>query len=228
MRTYTLSNITANHSVQVTFIQTYTITISESSGGYVSPYGNQTVQAGTNFSLTATPNGGYVVATWSVDGTVAQQGGNSFTLTNVSANHTVAVSFAVWAYINPSAGANRWISPNTTQYLAPGNSITLTATPNTGYEAYQWSVNSTVVQTYGATFTFTPSAAMGYAVKVTFATATYYTITPGAGANGAISPNTAQSELAGSNLTFTATPNSGYMVNTWTLDGSTVQTGGTT
>jgi hypothetical protein len=55
-----------------------------------------------------------------------------------------------------------------------------------------------------------------------------FTVTPSAGANGSISPTTAQVVNAGSSLTFTAKPNTGFGVNQWLLDGNVVQTGGTT
>ncbi|HFL3415530.1 TPA: DUF1566 domain-containing protein [Legionella pneumophila] len=55
-----------------------------------------------------------------------------------------------------------------------------------------------------------------------------FTVTPSAGANGSISPTTAQVVNAGSSLTFTATPNTGFGVNQWLLDGNVVQNGGTT
>ncbi|HAT6977457.1 TPA: DUF1566 domain-containing protein [Legionella pneumophila] len=54
-----------------------------------------------------------------------------------------------------------------------------------------------------------------------------FTVTPLAGANGSISPATAQVVNAGASLTFTATPNSGFGVNQWLLDGLVVQNGGT-
>ncbi|RFF26813.1 DUF1566 domain-containing protein, partial [Wenzhouxiangella sp. 15181] len=54
-----------------------------------------------------------------------------------------------------------------------------------------------------------------------------FTVTPSVGANGSISPATAQVVNAGSSLTFEATPNTGFAVNQWRLDGDLVQTGGT-
>ncbi|BCA94732.1 hypothetical protein TUM19329_10930 [Legionella antarctica] len=54
-----------------------------------------------------------------------------------------------------------------------------------------------------------------------------FTVAPSAGANGSISPTTAQVVNAGSSLTFTATPNTGFGVNQWLLDGNVVQNGGT-
>lgn len=55
-----------------------------------------------------------------------------------------------------------------------------------------------------------------------------FTVTPSAGANGSISPTTAQVVNAGSSLTFTATPNTGFGVNKWLLDSNVGQNGGTT
>jgi hypothetical protein len=55
-----------------------------------------------------------------------------------------------------------------------------------------------------------------------------YTVTPSAGPNGSISPNTPQIINAGSSLAFTATPDSGFGVTQWLLDGTLVQNGGTT
>ena len=45
-----------------------------------------------------------------------------------------------------------------------------------------------------------------------------YTVTPSACANGTISPNTAQLVNSGDALPFTATPTTGYGVNTWNVE----------
>ena len=77
-RTFTLNNITANHTVQVTFtLQTFTITPSAGANGTISPSTAQTVNYGSSLTFTATPNTGYVVNSWLLDGTVAQTGGTT-------------------------------------------------------------------------------------------------------------------------------------------------------
>jgi|GEM_PF-6163083 len=48
---------------------------------------------------------------------------------------------------------------------------------------------------------------------------TVYTVTATAGSGGSISPNGSVSVTAGSNQTFTITPNSGYRINSITVDG---------
>jgi hypothetical protein len=52
-------------------------------------------------------------------------------------------------------------------------------------------------------------------------------VTSSAGANGLISPAGATTVTYGSDLGFTATPGTGYQVDTWSVDGVPVQTGGT-
>ena len=88
-----------------------------------------------------------------------------------------------------------------------------------------WSVDGSAVQTGGTSFTLSAVAA-SHTVSVTFKVLTY-TVTPSAGTNCTISPNTAQTADYGTNVTFTATPSTGYTVGVWSVDGSAVQTGGT-
>ena len=54
-----------------------------------------------------------------------------------------------------------------------------------------------------------------------------FTVTPSAGANGSVSPNTVQTVTSGSSVTFTSTPSAGYTVNQWLLNGQVAQVGST-
>ena len=228
--TYTLSNIIGSHSVSVTFktASTFTVTPSVGANGTLSPNTAQSVTSGSSLAFTATPNTGYAMGVWSVDGTTVQTGGRTYTLSNITANHTVAVTFIVFTpKITPSAGANGSISPSTAQTVTYGSSLTLTATPNSGYTVNAWSVDGVSVQTGGTTYTLS-NIVGSHSVSVTFKTASTFTVTPSVGANGTLSPNTAQSVTPGSSLAFTATPNTGYAMGVWSVDGTTVQTGGRT
>jgi len=64
------------------------------------------------------------------------------------------------------------------------------------------------------------------AVKVICSVIVRYTVTPISGANGSIAPNAVSLVNSGASQSYTATPDSGYAVNQWLLDGSLVQTGG--
>jgi len=77
--------------------------------------------------------------------------------------------------------------------------------------------------TADGTLLFGSSDGLFYAVG----SGTTFTITPTAGPNGTIAPNTPQSVASGGSATFTAAANAGYTVDCWTLDSATVQTGGT-
>jgi hypothetical protein len=71
--------------------------------------------------------------------------------------------------------------------------------------------------------------ANGYSVTIGGGGGTTYTVTPSAGANGSISPNTAQTVNSGSTTTFTVTPNGGYTASIGgTCGGSLVGTTYTT
>jgi M6 family metalloprotease-like protein len=94
--TYTLTNITANHTVYVTFgaLPQYTITAAAGQNGHISPAGTVMVYQGDDKMFTATANPGYVIGTWFVDGNVVQGAGSTYTLHNIQANHNVLVTFS--------------------------------------------------------------------------------------------------------------------------------------
>ena len=107
--------------------------------------------------------------------------------------------------------------------------ITPTPTPTTptGTPAPEGSVSSKVVVTGAGTHTieyWAQDIARNATTPVvkTLAIADMFTITPTSGANGSISPSTAQTVNSGGNLTFTITPATGYHVADVLVDGSSV------
>jgi len=237
--TYTLTNIIVNHAVNVTFKPaTFIITPSAGTGGTINPSTPQTVSYGTKYPLTATPAGGYVVDSWYVDNatTPVQVGGATYLLPTITANHSVKVTFkTVFFIVTPSAGANGTISPATPQSVQQGNSVTFTAKPNTGFLVANWTYDGSIVYPGGlaANGAYTGLTCVlnnikaNHTLAVTFKTLLMYTITASAGGNGAISPSTTRTAPYGGSLTFTALANTGYVTDTWSLDGASVQTGGT-
>ncbi len=226
--TYTLSDITATHTVHVTFkILTYTVTASAGDNGSISPNGDITKDYGSSQQFTALPNTGYEVNEWTVDGNSVQSGGTTYTLSNITAAHTVHVTFKILTYtVTASAGANGSISPNGDITKDYGSSQQFAALPNTGYEVNEWTVDGNSVQSGGTTYTLSNITA-AHTVHVTFKILTY-TVTASAGDNGSISPNGDITKDYDSSQQFTALPNTGYEVNEWTVDGNSVQSGSTT
>jgi hypothetical protein len=212
-------------------LPTYAVTPNAGANGSINPNTAQTVNSGGNVPFTATPISGYVVDQWLANGSPVQTGGNAYTLANVTANATVQVTFKLAPVtsfaVTPSAGANGAISPNTVQTVNSGGSVPFTATPANGYVVDQWLANGSPVQTGGNAYTLANVTANA-TVQVTFklAPVTSFAVTPSAGANGAISPNTVQTVNSGGSVPFTATPANGYVVDQWLANGSPAQTGG--
>ncbi|MGV8074065.1 MAG: PKD domain-containing protein [Syntrophobacteraceae bacterium] len=217
---YTFSNVTANHSIAATFaINTYTITSSAGSNGSISPTPSATVNSGTSQTFTITPNSGYKVASVTVDGNALSNPVTSYTFSNVTANHSIAATFAINTYtITSSAGANGSISPTPSATVSSGANQTFTITPNSGYKVASVTVDGTALSNPVTSYTFSNVTA-NHSIAATFAINTY-TITSSAGANGSISPTPSATVNSGANQTFTITPNSGYKVASVTVDGN--------
>ncbi len=112
---------------------TYSITASAGSGGTISPSGTTEVVSGGSQSYTITPNAGYHISDVLVDGSSVGAVG-SYTFSNVTANHTIAATFAINTFsITASAGSGGTISPSGITEVVSGGSQTYTITPNTGY-----------------------------------------------------------------------------------------------
>ncbi|MHC4521787.1 MAG: InlB B-repeat-containing protein, partial [Planctomycetota bacterium] len=91
---------------------THTLTPSAGPHGSISPSEPMTVLYGDSQAFTATPDTGYEVDAWSLDGSVVQTGGTTYTASNVQAAHTVGVTFKRLPYrLTPSAGPHGSISP---------------------------------------------------------------------------------------------------------------------
>jgi hypothetical protein len=94
--TYTLSDITAAHTVAVSFkIMTYTVSASAGANGSIDPVGDITKDYGSSQLFTAIPDSGYAVDKWTVDDAEVQSGGDTYTLADITANHTVNVTFTM-------------------------------------------------------------------------------------------------------------------------------------
>jgi len=218
----------ANYAVQANFaINQYIVTASAGPGGNISPAGDVTKNYGSNQMFTATPDTGYTVDKWTVDGNDVQTGGTTYTLNNITAAHTISVTFLVQTlYITAMADANGSINPCWTFGRDYGSSQLFTATPNTGYTVDKWTVDGNDVQTGGTTYTLSNITAT-HTVVVSFKIMTC-TVNASAGDNGSIDPTGAMTKNYGSSQMFTATPDTGYTVDKWIVDGDEVQTGGTT
>jgi hypothetical protein len=139
-------------------IPTYIIAPASGANGSISPSTPMTVNSGASQSFVATPNMGYGINQWLVDGTVVQTGGDVYTLSHVVANHTVQVSFAT-ATLTPSVSAlalsvsdtalNAALTGNARQ-LVISNTGSIPAT-NLSISYPTWPSGTTAASTCGST-----------------------------------------------------------------------------
>ena len=246
---HTISNITSDHTVRVIFEElppttTFTVTPQAGSNGSISPATSQSFNENdpVNITYTATPATGYQVDKWQVNGVDDQVGGDTFifTLSAITANQTVKVLFKAipvtptYTITGQVDGGNGSISPTNAGEYDEGSNVgaqTFTATPNTGYEVDKWFVDS-AEQTGETGTTFTLPAITGinknYVVKVKFKalpvdtyTVTVTDNTPSSlSGAGTISPAAGSHTVnVGTDTVVTVTPNTGFKVKTFTVDG---------
>jgi subtilase family serine protease len=98
--------------------QQYTITASAGNGGTINPSGSLLENAGASQTFTASSNVDYAISQWLVDGGIVQNGGTSYTLYDIQANHTIQVLFTY--------------SPNDFSYTTNNGTITITAYTGAG------------------------------------------------------------------------------------------------
>ena len=160
--------VTSDLAITANFeIDSYTVTASAASGGSISPTGGTEVNHGDDLILTATEDTGYQVNIWSVDGVYVQTGGTHLSLSDVTAAHTVEVTFFKVHYtVNATAGPGGSISPADAS-VRHGSKHTFTATADVGYRIDEWLLDGSRVQAGGATYELGPVHAK-HALYVTF------------------------------------------------------------
>jgi putative cell wall-binding protein len=131
---YKFKNVTADHTITATFTKLWTITASAGSNGTIDPTGEVIVDEGANQTFTFHPATGYHVYQLTLNGGSAQTTtAVSYQFTNVIADNTINVTFAINSYtISKNAGPNGSIDISNP---APtfGQDSVVTVTPNANY-----------------------------------------------------------------------------------------------
>ena len=208
------------------------------------------VEKGKNVAFTATPNKKYAVDKWSItpSNALIENGKAEDTTAKVkiTENTTVNVTFKSTPVQPPtppvtdgctvtmSAGANGSITASPVipagDKVAKDTEITFTATANPGYRVDTWAITGGAIQAGGQQGDTTAKVKIteNTTVNVTFK-AIKYPVTMTHGEHGDITANMsipAEGIDYGTEITFTATANPGYRIDTWTITGGTIQAGG--
>src|ERR1035437_2980367 len=203
----------------------FTVQLSSSPVAGGTTIGNGTFPKDTLVTVTATANAGYTFVNWTDGATIVSTTPTyKFTLiknTVLVANFTPVVveNFTVVLTSNPLIGG---ITTGGGSF-APNSSVTIGATPNTGYTFVNWTKGTTVVST-SSNYKFTLTKDTAFVANFTPVVAGNFTVVlssnPVAGGttigDGSFAPN--------SSVTVAATPNAGYTFINWTKGTTIVST----
>ena len=199
----------------------YTLVITVIPTGAGTTVGQGTYNYGSSVQATATPATGYNFTKWVLDtGDVSKA--NPLTGIDINENRTIQAVFTLKTYsisanaayrVNESGDFTTGTTGGTVsggRTYTHGNSVSLKATPATGYSFAGWYEGANQVST-AETYTFTATSARTLVGRFQ---RNWYTITFSAGTGGTVSPTSARVQYGGS-AESTATANTGYTFTQW-------------
>jgi hypothetical protein len=197
-------------------VVTHTVTASAGGGGTIAPAGATVVNDGDDLTYTITPDACYAVADVVVDG-VSQGAVASYTFANVTADHTIAATFAPLTYtITATAGPGGSVTPSGAVSVACGADQGFTIAADPGYAILDVVVDGGSVGAVAA-YAFTDVQA-DHTIAATFV-ALSYTLTVTTAGSGSVGIAPLQPTYAyGETVTLTATPDPGWHLDGWSGD----------
>jgi ribosomal protein L21E len=225
----TMTTITMNGDYLITanFMAQYDLTISSTSGGSVTEPGEGvfSYDAGTVVNLVATPLSYYYFFTWTGDvGTIASVNSASTTITmnsdySITAHFMIPVIPVTYYTVTMAVNGNGSTSPSVGQHTyAAGTVVSLVATPASGYRFSHWSGDAS-----GTSLSTTITMNSDKDVTANFVR--QYTLTINISGQGTTNPSQGTHTYdAGTVVTITANPASGWKFDHWGGDASGTST----
>ena len=201
---------------------TYTVTVSNDGNG-TGAATPSTAAAGTNISLSATPNTGYHFKEWQVVSGGVTIENDKFTMPD----NNVEVK-AIFEEDTPLAPTKHTVTVKTDgngiAFASPllavaGTEITLSAAPDKGYHLKEWQVMRGNATIKDDKFTMPDNNVEVKAIfeEDTPPAPTEHTVTVTSGGNGTASASPAKA-VAGAEITLSATPDRGYHLKEWQVE----------
>ena len=144
--------VNADRTLVANFVPTYTVATSASPAAGGTTSGDGTFNGGTSVTVTATPNAGYAFVNWT-EGDAVVSASASYTFT-IGADRTLVANFVPTYTVATSASPTAGGSTNGDGTFNGGTSVTVTATPSSGYVFVNWTEGGAVVSS-SASYTFT-------------------------------------------------------------------------
>ena len=255
-KTWTLPNWQENAEVKVRFVKevsgiTFGPVGESSEEGYISAAVSNgesilssaasgvNIAAGQPISFTATAQPGYEVEGWYVNNVRDDDAGKqrTYTYPNTTSKSSIYIEpkFQQVEY-NITTGDNVTVNDQTSTTARGGTSLTFKATPPTGQQLTGWRVNGKAVPGSGNTLTWmvqngytTKPNVTAYHVEAQFSAGEYSVTYNGQPTGGTLTASVGSGApvSGGTNVTFRATPNEGYEIDKWTVNGQSVSAAGT-
>ena len=201
------------------------------------------VEKGKSVTFTATPDSGFHVKGWTLDGKAVNGTNNSYTLAvtkavnvKVSFENTPLPQYAVNFSVEGANGTLKAKADGVTETatspinVEKGKSVTFTATPDSGYRVKGWTLDGNPVNGTNNSYTLAVTKAVN--VKVSFENtplpqyAVNFSVEGGHGTLKAKADGVTETEASpinvekGKTVTFTAVPAAGYEVKEWQIIGA--------
>jgi len=221
------TTITMNedYSIMATFVAVYDLTISSTASGSVTTPGEGIFiyDTGTVVSLMANPLNGYYFVNWTGDvSTIANVNAASTTIT-MNGDYSIAANFvAVYDLTISSTAGGSVTTPGEGIFIYDtGTVVSLVANPLNGYYFVNWTGDvSTVANVNTASTTITMNG--DYSIAANFVAVYDLTISSTAGGSVTLPGGGAFTYDAGTVVSLTATPATGYQFVKWTGDVGTI------
>ncbi|MBO4614707.1 MAG: leucine-rich repeat domain-containing protein [Bacteroidales bacterium] len=226
---YTFVNVAADHTIVATFeeIPSYTISVSAGNHGTISPSTNVTVMEGGSQTFTFSADACYEIGDVRVDGaTVRLDENNTYTFTNVTANHTVEATFDILTYtISVTASEHGSVTHNdevgdAIVNCSDSQSFTIEADDSSQLSSVIVDGQDVTSQLVDGVYTFTNVNA-DHTLNVIFEAIPLYTFTVMANNDEYGTVSGGGQYMEGTYAVISATPNDGYRFVTWDDDVAT-------
>lgn len=205
---YTFNDVSASHTIVVTFSDTvYTIVASVAGGGgTITPAGTNVVAAGTPKTFEFKADNGYIVSKVVIDGVELEDPTalSSYTFFEIGANHTIEVSFAAGFVVTPTFTAGGVINPGTPQSVLSGEGVSFLVQADVCYVVDDVTVD-TVTQGAIDNYTYT-NVVSNSTIHADFSLSTApITISSVSGVHASISPSGNATVTCNGSKTYTVT-----------------------
>jgi hypothetical protein len=218
---YTFRNIAENHTLRAIFaVDTYTLTASVEGAGIIMPEGETTVNCGENVTYSFVPAEGWHLTEVRVDGEAVETA-DSYTFTDVRADHSITAVFAINEYtVTATAGEGGSVTPTGT-VVNYGDSATIEIAASDCHHIDSVFADEVYV---GAVSSYTfRNIAENHTLRATFAVDTY-TLTASVEGSGTITPEGETTVNCDENVTYSFVPAEGWHLTEVRVDGEAVET----